>query len=105
MKMIQKTRIQIQTGQVYRTPQEYLAAYTALARDQARVWRMQSNELAEGILEVQRAHLDLILKAPTILKTPEQRAEEDYLRRNMIDAREEMLRIKLSERYNETRRI
>ena len=88
----------------YESPQEYLEAYKSLAREQREFWARQGRDMTQEMLEIQGRHLDMILIAPKILTTSEQRVEEEYLRRNMLDAREEMLRIRLSERYAKSTR-
>lgn len=77
---------------------EFMRAYRALAKSQKETW-YRLIDPTQDILLAQNKHLALILKAPELLTTSEQRREEEYLRRSMLDAREEMLRIRMTERY------
>ncbi len=100
-----KTNVRSKNKQEYENPSEYLNVYRALAKEQADIWRHQEGELSEKkFLDVERRHLDLILMAPEILTTPEQRAEEDYLRQNMINARAEMVMITIAEESRDLHR-
>jgi hypothetical protein len=77
---------------------EFMKLYRAVAKSQKEAWYGKI-EPTQDIVLAQNKHLALMFKAPVLLTTPEQRREEEYLRRNMLDVREEMMRIRMSERY------
>ncbi len=77
---------------------EYWRDYSALARRQRQAWNKQT-DLDKELLQISEEHLNLILQAPEVLDSPRQRLEE-YIRRNMMDARELMFQIGLIKHHD-----
>jgi hypothetical protein len=83
-------------------PEYFIQTYRELVNLQRTIWQNRSVEesVTERTLGIQRAHLEMIMAAPEILETYEQKQEEIYLRETLSKMREEMIYIRLTERYD-----